>query len=318
MLERAFRPYSIPFRRPIQTARGWWRERTGFVLRERSSRNSLWRYGEIAPLPGWESVETINQIPHLLEKWTAGECLDSLPGLSGALRFALTCLDHDWLSQPITPTPLDKATLLDLSQDLAATDTFSPTPGKVFKAKIDAKPETFQRWKKLCKTLPPSVGLRWDANGSLTLQQMTEWLALAQDFPSFQYLEEPCPWKTFSSPGWENLGAQFPHQIAWDESLPIARPLEAPFVAVIKPSILGELNYQAWLPSSWKRVYSTAWEGPIGREAVARIHLSDKDALEPAGLDSPLTGTEATTEPYRVGQLSVVQMDAFFADCSSS
>ena len=85
-----YRRYRLPFRVPVRTAHGLWREREGLVLRIEEEGGAV-GYGEVAPIPhfGTETVDEAEETVKALGEWTNAESVATVPARLGCLRNAL-------------------------------------------------------------------------------------------------------------------------------------------------------------------------------------------------------------------------------------
>src|ERR1700722_17420326 len=83
------RPYRLPFRMPVRTAHGVWREREGLIVRLEDGEHVGW--GEVAPVPGFgdEKIEEASAFCRSLGTETNEEGLERAPDRFACLRNAL-------------------------------------------------------------------------------------------------------------------------------------------------------------------------------------------------------------------------------------
>lgn len=369
-----YRTYCLKFPRAIRTARGLWTERTGVWIRQRSTPDSPWTYGEAAPLSAWGS-ESVADIMRFLQNQDTHKklSLTDIPPTLPALQFAVLTLTHipipnqDTHQIPVAqllplghpPTPdLFSVPFEDTHHFISGHPWFSMAPlnqdthknsaqegGKgdlTIKAKIDASDDCWSTWKQWVSQIKSwrkimidkgfrAVRIHWDANGSLNPALTENWLHLSQDVPDFEFLEEPCGWDNLAPDLPQDWSGRYPHRIAWDESVQPAMEKAQPgsaFTAIMKPSCMGVSKLwvskltsekdgclQLEIPAGWRVVLSSAWESPIGREAVAQLSLHQKKDKLALGLDSPFSQSSLH---YKTGLLTDDWLEKLWQQAPSS
>ena len=131
--------------------------------------------------------------------------------------------------------------------------------------------------------LPPSVSLRLDANGGLTLELAQQWLNYCDMLgsrpgsPAIEFLEQPLPPTQFE--GMQQLAQQFHTPIALDESVATVEQLEAACqrgwagIVVVKPAIAGSPTrlVQVCQTFSLDVVVSSVLETSVGTDAALAV-----------------------------------------------
>lgn len=270
--------YERPFGIPLQTSRGIYSHRTGWLLYD--DQRECW--AEIAPWPefGSESLEDVRGF--LNERTTLSLDEVEIPANLPATAFAFDCLK----TGPMDPDPKDTqptAQILSITEDL---DTDSAQSGKClparFKIKIGIRPasEEIERIRSLGSTLPRNVKLRLDANQALTAESWATWQQFLEDKSWCEYVEEPLPSWEISLFDLLQDYRKSPIPIALDESLQypeswnLLENQDWPGFLVIKPSIMGSTqNYsQAFLEKFRNRiVLSSVFETGIGLFHLLRL-----------------------------------------------
>ncbi|WP_008315000.1 o-succinylbenzoate synthase [Leptolyngbya sp. PCC 6406] len=264
MLHLALRPYRRPFRQPLHTHHGPWRERQGWLVRLSDDTGAV-GWGEIAPIPWFGTESWTAAVRYLkslvLPPWernpgplvitdrtspltappphpltplggevTADQLL-TIPDALPACQFGLEAALAD-LHQPIPPvllTPAQCCALLPSGPAaLEAWPALWDRGHRTFKAKIAVAPlATELAWvANLLTVLPPTATLRLDANGGLTRETAEQWLHHCQHWGDrLEFLEQPLPPADWQ--GLSTLGDRFPAQVALDESVATLTQLRA-------------------------------------------------------------------------------------------
>lgn len=86
------RRYRLPFRTPLRTAHGQWREREGLLIRVEDEAGRI-GYGEIAPLPefGTETLAEAEAVCQGFGGRIGADVLAAVPERFGCVRFAVGC-----------------------------------------------------------------------------------------------------------------------------------------------------------------------------------------------------------------------------------
>lgn len=277
------RPYRRRLARPLQTARGGWSIREGWLLKWEDLESGSKGFGEVAPLPEFGS-ETLAEAEAFIrsacgelpeEAWR--EALASAPA---ATAFGLWSAAFDASPQSgAAQTPV--AGLLSIGPNATAEVRRLREAGlKTFKVKVGRHPpEAEWNWLiAVIRTLSPTEKLRLDPNQSWDQEAWHYWehhLGLFKG--SIEFIEEPFPADTAPSEQLRLAGKSLV-PLALDESLrrdgiKAWDRLHWPGYWIIKPSLFG-------LPDHWlatlatradKVVLSSAFETGIGMTSLARL-----------------------------------------------
>lgn len=261
-----FRPYRREFVRPLQTARGEWSVREGFVVRvEASGRIG---YGEVAPLPEF-GTETADEAQAFLEY------LVEHP--DAAVPLERTCCAFGLSAATAERGHLgdrEVAALLPAgSEALQAARVKCGAGYRSFKWKIgfgSVEVET-EICDDLLDVLGPERKLRLDGNCGLDPQRLEAWLSFLQPHAEqIEFIEQPLP------VGQEQLMAELSAAsaipIALDESLngrdglAWFEPGEWKGPLVIKPLLMGDVHELAerLRPHAERLVFSSVFETGVG------------------------------------------------------
>ncbi|MBF2029140.1 MAG: o-succinylbenzoate synthase [Oscillatoriales cyanobacterium C42_A2020_001] len=274
-----FRPYIRPFRQPLKTHYGEWRDRAGILLRLTADDERV-GYGEIAPVP-WFGSETLEQALEWCQRLPTELPPDTIPAISNSLPACQFGFESAWeaMSTEMNQPQLPLSALLPAGA--AALSAWKPlwkAGYRTFKWKIAvATPLQELKWFECLKQLlPVDAKLRLDANGGLTLEQATEWLE-ACDRNTVEYLEQPLPPHQFQD--LLNLQASFATTLALDESVATLQQLQQCYeqgwrsVVVVKPAIAGSPAQLRQFCQTYliDAVFSSVFETAIGRQAGLRL-----------------------------------------------
>ena len=292
-----WRRYRHRFRVPLRTGAGLFHEREGIIVRVAFPGIPGTGLGEIAPWPGF-GCETVEAAETFLCTYRGGPVPPEFPCVRAAIEMAWNALTLS--TPPFPPAPLRSAALLTESEfTVNEFSSKSPTRQRraagftTFKLKITGEPDSpsLEIARILLESLLPAERLRLDANGSLPSH--TPWLPLLED-PRLEFIEQPfSPARmnaehTFFSALPSALSCKF----ALDESVSCAAllPEDWPGFIVLKTAFLTDWD----VFRQWRRrhpespvIYSSAFETPVGRDALLR--LAAEDPLAPAfahGLDT--------------------------------
>jgi len=286
-----YRPYCVPFLRPLQTAHGLWRERRGVLARRVDAAGRV-SYAEAAPLP-----------------WSAGpEGAEGAAALFPAARWEqapppLACKTrdtHDTHRREVAALlPAGRAAVEALRA--RRSEGFRTFKWKVGVARDLA--EEFAILEELCAELsagepcaegagvrePVARHLRLDANGGWTQREAERWLtrcAQRDVAGKIEFIEQPI-WAGASATQSERrrerdvllgLSADYPTWLALDESVgsdaAVREWLEWGWrgVFVVKPTLLAEpAAVLGELARAEARVvFSSAMETAVGAQAALR------------------------------------------------
>jgi O-succinylbenzoate synthase len=282
------RRYVLPFRVPVRTAHGLWREREGVLLRLEDGEGRR-RWGEAAPIP-WFGTETAAEVAAAcrdLGTRVDDAQLDAVPARLACLRGALAAARMD-LVEPENPAARPVAALLPAGREaLARIGPQAEIGFRVFKWKVGAgaAADELALLDEVCARLPNGGKLRLDANGAWDRRTAERWLERCAERP-VEFVEQPCLAGPTAS-GDETrraeellrgLAADYPTPLALDESLigaqDVARWLGAgwPGYFVVKPGLLADAaGTLATLEKARARVvFSSALETAIGAQSALR------------------------------------------------
>jgi O-succinylbenzoate synthase len=260
----AYLPYQRAFRAPLRTAHGAWSVRQGFIVRvEMPDRVG---YGEVAPIPDF-GTETVGAAEAFLRELVEDPDL-TVPADLPCCEFAVSSA-----AAGVAPSQLYAVSgLLPAGfSALAVLERKAELGYENFKWKIGVEPVATELsvLRQLLSKLPEGGRLRLDANASLGVDTLEQWLAaLAPCGNQIDYLEQPL------AVGEERLMADYMASsgvsIALDESLNGAngaRWLQAwQGPLVVKPLLMG--NFAKLLgrlqPVSDRVILSSVFETGFG------------------------------------------------------
>lgn len=271
-----------PFRPPLHTHYGVWSVRQSILvqLRDGDGRSG---WGEIAPL-SWFGSETLEQawdfcvqLPVQIRRETIFSIPGSLPACQFGFESAWEALNQDRINISIPALP--HCGLLPAGCNaLAQWPELLSLGYRTLKWKMGVLPiaEELSIFRLLCQELPTGIQLRLDANGGLSIASAHLWLRTC-DPTRVEFLEQPLPPPELET--MQELARQYPTPLALDESIANLQQLKACYqqgwqgIYVIKPAISGSpAQLRQFLRShSIDVVFSTVFEGAIGREAALKI-----------------------------------------------
>lgn len=284
----AVKRYKRRFLRPLQTARGGWSVREGFLLRV--EQDGFVGYGEVAPLPefGSETVGAAGNFLRQLAKDPEMEVPDDLPGCAFGLSAALRPRGAAQGYPVCALLPAGSKAVANAERKVAA--GYSSLKWKIGVAPIADEIVLARR---LLDGLAPGCQIRLDANGSLTPMELEQWLDLVATYHErIDYIEQPL------ACGEEDIMARYSAgwgvDIALDESLngeDGARWLEpgawgGPLV--IKAALMGDVGkLMARLePVCEQVVLSSVFETGIGLENSLGVVDCLPKLTRPIGFDT--------------------------------
>lgn len=232
-------PYKRAFRAPLRTAQGAWSVRKGFIVRVEA--DGRVGYGEIAPIPAF-GTETLAAAEVFLRKLVLNPEL-TIPADLPCCGFALSSAEAELAtSQRYTVSALLPAG----SDALAVLDRTAELGYQSFKWKIGVEPVASELsiFRDLCARLPKGGSLRLDANASLDVYELEQWLAVIKPcIGGVEYLEQPLA--VGEELKMADYMVRFGVPIALDESLNGATGTrwlsdwQGPLV--VKPLLMGDL-----------------------------------------------------------------------------
>ncbi len=277
----SYRRYRLPFRRPLRTAHGEWREREGVYVRLEDAAGMA-RYGEAAPIP-WFGTETADEIEAAcrgLGPNLDGEAIAKLPPGLGRLRSALASALAERAAVPRTAV-LPIAALLPAGRAALAAAAAPLEAGfRVFKWKVGVTDvaDELVILDDLCAVLPASAKLRLDANGAWDRRSAERWLTRCADRP-VEFVEQPiAPGARGADDLLLGLAADYPTALALDESLVGDGDIERwlglgwPGVFIVKPALLADLPAAVARLAAARSsvVFSAALETALGAQTALR------------------------------------------------
>ena len=301
-----YRRYELPFRVPMRTARGPWKQRAGVIVRRENAAGKV-GYGEAAPIPGFGS-ETLDDGLALLA--SLGNRVDAarlaeipveLPCLRQALEAATptATMEQAEKTTPAAPEYLPLAALLPAGRPALAQIAPKADAGfRIFKWKVGVGDlgDELALLDDLCGALPSGAKLRLDANGAWERRQAERWLERCADRP-IEHVEQPvAPDARGAEDLLLGLAGDYPTPLALDESLVNAGDIERwlgagwPGVFVVKPMLLsaGQATLGKLAAAKAPVVFSSALETGVGARSALRLafrwaEMMTGTRLEPLG-----------------------------------
>jgi len=306
----SYKPYKRLFRNSLRTARGLWSDREGILLKVESSDQVA--LGEIAPIPEFGS-ETLDSALSFIDSLEI-KSLEALSSLEIPSSLPCCAFAFSSILRQCTPTErsfsdacLPVAGLLPSGKAMGAVLAEKKNLGfTTFKWKIGVEPLDleFEMLKSAIDQLSDGEGFRLDANGSLSVMDLDNWLRLCQTFnDKIEFFEQPL------AVGQESemalLSKKYGIPIALDESLngPEAEAWMVPGAwagpLVIKPCLLGSIRTQleCYKKIAHQLVVSSAFESSVGLNECLGIALSLEDLRYALGVDTQ----SAFNDSYGVG-----------------
>ena len=275
-----WRPYQWTLKRPLQSARGLWRERCGWLLRLEATGGGAVGWGEAAPLPPQHNAcaEAISALPAELSHEALNTAMAELPKpVAFALGLALCELEavhgQHWLPAPASAVLLPAgpeaiAALTEAQQQLPAAR--SPLVAK-WKVGALADEQELEVLETLLAQLSAGDQLRLDANGGWDRATAGRWAMRLQHEAKLQWLEQPLAPQDHA--GLLALARRLP--VALDESLRDCAGIPAEWSGwlVHKPALEGDPRalLRQLRCGAPKRMVSSALESGIGARAVAHL-----------------------------------------------
>jgi O-succinylbenzoate synthase len=293
-----FRPYRLPLKQSLRTARGAWSAREGTLVRLHDADGRV-GFGEIAPIP-WFGTETLAEAGEVCRKLgdkVTEEQLAAVPARFGCVRFALAAARAEVERVDLNaPQPAKRAGIsathptarLPVTALLpAGRDVLAVLPTKLeagylsfkWKVGVGAIDDELGIFDDLLAMLPAYTKLRLDANGAWDRRAAAKWLARCAERP-VEFVEQPVGPQDEST--LLGLAEDYPVTLALDEAVTglVAaqhwHELGWRGVFVIKPALAGPLGeLAAWIANSKADVVlSSAIETAVGRAAILRTALT--------------------------------------------
>ena len=264
---REFKIISQKFDRPHISSNLSWEVRESIVLRELKHTGEYF-YGEIAPVPGFPCQPSMLDILNEVEKWISNQPISDLRILAPAL----SCMNSEIWKMNSN----QKAERIGRSDLIPAQKTESPKFS--LKKKIGLLPvtEEIKKIKEWFQSLDPASKVRLDANGSLSMEELSHWSTELSSENRIEYLEQPVS-DDFRDELFEfSRNSKLP--LAIDETIvAMGSPQSAKEQGwngfyVIKPTLLTDwsLTLKFAKENPGKTVFSTVYESPFGYEALVR------------------------------------------------
>lgn len=274
-----YRVYRAPFRQPLATAHGIWREREGVII-QLTAEDGRTALGEIAPLPSWGSESLDDALafcaaaPAMIDE----VFVHTIPATRPCCRFAVETA-WDALHRPAGDLPAKELPIAALlPAGAAAIDAAARAAKRGFKVMkwkvgVGTAASEIALLPQLLAQLPRGARLRLDANASWEVATARDWFKACEGHP-IEFIEQPFP------VGREQPVLQFAHEfstrIALDESIAQADDLRRwldfgwPGLYVIKPALAGSPRHLLELLHRYEAeaVFSSAFETAVGARAA--------------------------------------------------
>lgn len=301
---RQFRIFEEKFNHPILTGHGLWDTRRSIILREEKE-DGIVAYGEIAPTPGFTEGEFDSYLQEVAE-WVRGEVSEG----SLLLMQACSCLSCGiWEKEgAFGNKPLFSAGLMIEGE--RAEREFETVKRKIGLRPVHHEIIDVLGW---IADLSDLQRVRLDANETLDLESLKQWVDALEGESKLEFIEQPLPrWQLDEM---IQVSMETSIHFALDESvLSFGGPdvlMEKGWSGfyVLKPSLMKDWEETIRFIRSEpdKTLVSTVFESPFGYEAICRIAAMSNLV---AGVDrSPFKGNakefpehhEFPLVPYSVG-----------------
>lgn len=268
------------FRQPFVTGAGSFSHMDRIIIK--TVENGVVGFGEVAPWPNFKT-ENISQCIEILN--TAGGDLENLKNLLRKRENQFPCLE----SALSSCQRWDEIQEFDGEIECAGLVS-NPSEEAIYKKinegfktlKFKISPDTsLPEIKSIVSTAPKDVIFRFDANGSLNLEESKLWVNFAFSSEQIDFIEQPLP---VDHEGYRQLDA---FKVALDESFTYPSKLRWTGPIVVKPALVGDwMEFIAWRHCRYDGVYySSVFETAIGRQAA--LWLANRDEHLPAvGFDT--------------------------------
>lgn len=332
-------PYTCRLPRPIVTAHGEYRDRSGFLLLARGEDGAI-GLGDVAPLPGF-SRESLDQaqsqwemIRHEVSRWVAPESSRELADLSPelerltadvpSLRYAVELALADlaarraamemarWLSGAASPdievnfllSGDDPAVLAEQARAAFANGF------RTFKIKVAIRPVALDVERvKAVRDAVPTANLRIDANEGWSEGQIAEAFPMLREL-KLEFVEQPLP----------AGNAELARRYANEYGIPLALDEEIDSIAgvqrlianglcdgiVLKPMTGGGLMGNLALAilahqSGVKVIFTSTWESDVGLAGTLHLACASGSAAAPCGLSTAgMIADGLVAPPYKI------------------
>ena len=291
-----FKSYQYPFPKPLHTHYGVWKVREGVIITLEDGMGKI-SQGEIAPIP-WFGSETVAQALQFCQQLGDTVTIEDITSISDRLPACQFAFESAWeglleSDRDNDYSALSYCSLLPAGEAaltaLRNLDIFNTDKDLTFKWKIGVKTlaKEIDILQQLVEVLPPQAKLRLDANGGLNTSQARKLLAVTENIPAIEFIEQPLSPKHFTE--MLALEREYATTIAIDESVASLDRLQNCFeggwrgVFVIKAAIMGYPSRlrQFCGDNSIDAVFSSVFETEIGRQAVLNlaVELNNRDRL---------------------------------------
>ncbi|MGB0562180.1 MAG: o-succinylbenzoate synthase [Spirulinaceae cyanobacterium] len=283
MFQVTHTPYCYPFKQPLRTAHGIWRDREGIIV-TLTAADGRQGQGEIAPLPMFgtetlgEAIAYCQSLGDRRDCATLAQIPDCLPACQFGFATAIQALEN--------PTPLIHLSAAQVAQliplnlrALPQIQVLHQQGATTFKCKIGVQDSAQEQgiWRQLSQQSPSDIRFRLDANGGLTPAIAEQWLELAQAQGNVEFIEQPLPPAQFDR--MQAFSRTFSVPIALDESVSTWADLQQCYAAgwrgiyVVKVAIAGEPQRLIEFCQAQRLdlVCSSVFETAIGRQGALRV-----------------------------------------------
>lgn len=290
----SYERYALPFRTPLRTAHGPWRQREGFWLRWETESGVV--RSEAAPIPGFGGM-SMAEIQAGLDRLGTDPSESDLQRMAeqgGELGFALGGLNADWREAlQAGPDYVPVAGLLPAGRAaFERVEAMLEMGFRTFKWKVgvaDARDEQGMM-DDLMGALPEGAHLRLDANGGWDRRTAERWLSVCAERPPIEFVEQPCAAEAVDL--LLGLAGDYPVKLALDEAVLGKadfvrwRELGWPGVMVLKPALWGDPNdlIATVREASADVVISAALETRIGARLTLAVALALGASSRAAGV----------------------------------
>lgn len=280
-----FNSYQRHFKQPLRTSHSIWHIREGIIISLQDKSSGKIGRGEIAPLPwfGSETLDRALEFCQTLGKEIALEDITNIPSSLPACQFALesALLNLQQSSLPTATDTLNYCYLLPAGETALNVwqEIYQQQGNNTFKWKIGVYPlaEEINILQQLVEALPPQVKIRLDANGGLNLTQAQQLLAITDEIPKIEFIEQPLSTDCFLE--MLQLDREYKTSLALDESVASFEQLKSIHqqgwqgIFILKAAIMGfPSQLMAYCQHhSLDVVFSSVFETEIGSNAVLNL-----------------------------------------------
>ena len=263
---REFKIFRQKFITPLRTAHGLWEVRNSILLKE-THEDSSYSFGEVAPTPGFNNYSLDDALKEA-KVWKQKGNKERYRCINTAISSVKSFV---WKKCSTESRKVIPASLYFEAAKV-------PKNCSVIKRKIGLKSQREEildvlNW---LKKLPATVGVRLDPNQSLNFEKLQGWTDALEGNRKVEFIEQPVP--GIPCDKIINLMTESGISMALDEAIithgGLRKIMERGWGGyfVVKPTLLhnwsDSLSFIKEYPD--KCVVSTAFESPIGYEAVIR------------------------------------------------